>query len=168
MIILGVNAFHGDLSAAIIRDGMLVAAAEEERFRRVKHWAGFPTESIAYCLQEARLSLSDVDHLAVNQNSRANFLRKIKYVATHSFDVGLLFERLKNRSQRKHVPELLSKSFPGQNFQGAFHNIEHHLAHLCSAFHVSPFDQAVVVSVDGFGDFAEHRLGLRAGQRYSD
>jgi carbamoyltransferase len=71
MIILGLNAFHGDSAAALVRDGKLVAAAEEERFRRVKHWAGFPSKAIAYCLREAGLALSDVEHVAVNQDSRA-------------------------------------------------------------------------------------------------
>ena len=72
MIILGLNAFHADSSAALVRDGKLIAAAEEERFRRIKHWAGFPSQSIAYCLREAGLRLADVDHIAVNQDSRAN------------------------------------------------------------------------------------------------
>ena len=82
MIILGLNAFHGDSAAALLRDGVLVAAAEEERFRRIKHWAGFPAQAIAYCLREARVSFADVDHVAVNQNSRANWLRKMRHVAT--------------------------------------------------------------------------------------
>src|SRR6478609_4582782 len=80
LIVLGLNAFHGDSSAALVRDGVLVAAGEEERFRRIKHWAGFPSQAIAYCLREASLSLSDVDHVAVNQNSRANLFRKLCYV----------------------------------------------------------------------------------------
>src|SRR5271157_4108857 len=77
MIILGLNAFHGDSAAALLRDGSLVAAAEEERFRRVKHWAGFPSQAITYCLREAGLSLADIEHVAVNQDSRANRLRKL-------------------------------------------------------------------------------------------
>ena len=77
MYILGINAFHGDSSAALVRGGVLLAAAEEERFRRVKHWAGFPSQAIAYCLNEAGLSLADIDHVAINQDSRAHFLRKL-------------------------------------------------------------------------------------------
>ena len=80
MHILGLNAFHGDSSAALVRDGVLVAAAEEERFRRVKHWAGFPSQAIAYCLKEAGLRLGDIDHVAVNQDSRANLFRKLGYI----------------------------------------------------------------------------------------
>ena len=163
MIILGLNAFHGDASAALVRDGALVAAAEEERFRRVKHWAGFPAQSIAYCLREAGLRLADLDHIAVNQDSRAQRLRKIGFVVAHPPNIGLVLERLRNRRKRKQIPELLAEAFPADRFRGAFDNIEHHLAHLSSAFHVSPFDEAAVVSVDGFGDFASAAWGVGRG-----
>jgi carbamoyltransferase len=160
MIILGLNAFHGDSSAALVRDGKLVAAAEEERFSRVKHWAGFPSQSIAYCLREARLRLGDVEHLAVNQDGHAHRLRKIAYVMANPPEISLVLSRLRNRRQRILVPELLAKAFPSDGFRGAVHNIEHHLAHLSSAFHVSPFEEAVVVSVDGLGDFASAAWGV--------
>jgi carbamoyltransferase len=163
MIILGINAFHGDSSAALVRDGKLVAAAEEERFRRVKHWAGFPSQSIAYCLHEAGLRLADVNHVAVNQDDRAQRLRKIVYLAAHPPEIRLLFSRLRNRRQRRQIPELLTEGFPTDGFRGTTHHIEHHLAHLSSAFHVSPFEDAVVVSVDGLGDFASAAWGV--GQR---
>jgi carbamoyltransferase len=159
MIILGLNAYHGDSSAALVLDGVLVAAAEEERFRRVKHWAGFPSQAIAYCLREAGIGIADVQHVAVNQDSRANLLRKIGYLVTKGPDIGLLMERLSNRRKRGKAPELLAEMFPGENFRGTFHHIEHHLAHLSSAFHVSPFADAAVVSVDGFGDFASAAWG---------
>lgn len=159
MIVLGLNAFHADSAAAIVRDGVLVAAAEEERFRRVKHWAGFPAESIAYCLREAGLALADVDHVAINQDNRANLLRKIRYLSTNLSSLPLLLERVRNRKQRQRVPELLAEAFPAASFRGGFHNIEHHLAHLSSAFHVSPFKNAVVASIDGFGDFASAAWG---------
>ena len=160
MIILGLNAFHGDSSAALVRDGKLVAAAEEERFRRVKHWAGFPSQSIAYCLREARLRLADVEHVAINQDSGVHRRRKIAYLTAHPPKIGLVLGRLRNRRQRQQLPQLLAEAFPGDHFGGAFHNIEHHLAHLSSAFHVSPFEEAAVVSVDGFGDFASAAWGV--------
>jgi carbamoyltransferase len=163
MVILGLNAFHGDSSAVIVRDGVLVAAAEEERFRRVKHWAGFPRESIAYCLREAGLGLADLHHVAINQDSRANLLRKVGYLITHFPNSELLFDRLRNRRKREGIPQLLANAFPGQGFRGTFHNVEHHLAHLSSAFHVSPFEDAVVVSLDGFGDFASAAWGVGRG-----
>src|SRR4051794_19099891 len=97
MIILGLNAFHGDSAAALVRDGKLVAAVEEERFRRIKHWAGFPSQAIAYCLREAGLSLADVDHIALNQDSRAHIGKKLAYLLTQRPDPRLVLNRLKNR-----------------------------------------------------------------------
>jgi len=160
MIILGINAFHGDSSAALVRDGVLVAAAEEERFSRIKHWAGFPLQSIAYCLREAGLHLADIEHVAINQDDRAHWLRKLAYVAVHPPGMDLVLSRLRNRRRRQELPELLAEAFPADNFRGAIHNVEHHLAHLSSAFHVSPFEEAVVVSVDGLGDFSSAAWGV--------
>src|SRR4051794_17020375 len=112
MIILGLNVFHGDSVAALVRDGELVGAAEEERFRRVKHWAGFPSQAIAYCLREAGLGLSDVQHIAINQDSRANFLRKLAYLVTQRPNLGLMINRLKNRRARTGVLDLLRRASP--------------------------------------------------------
>ena len=163
MIILGLNAFHADSAACLVRDGVLVAAAEEERFRRIKHWAGFPSQAIAYCLAEAGVTLADVDHVAMNQDSRANRLRKIAFVLTRRPDPRLVLARLRNRGARAQVPDLLSAAFPGQTLRAEIHAVEHHLAHLSSAFHVSPFDEALAVSVDGFGDFASTAWGVGRG-----
>ena len=163
MHILGLNAFHADSSAALIRDGVLLSAAEEERFRRVKHWAGFPTKAIAYCLNEAGLTLADIDHVAVNQDSRANLWRKLRYLISHRPDPRLVLERRKNRRARLSTDALLSESFPNEPFRGEVHTIEHHLAHLSSAFHVSPFEEAIVLSLDGFGDFASAMWGTGRG-----
>jgi carbamoyltransferase len=163
VIILGLNAFHADAAAVLVRDGALVAAAEEERFRRIKHWAGFPSQAIAYCLREAGLRLGDVDHVAVNQDGRAQFLRKLGYLLAHPPRPGLVQERLANRRKRHQVRELLEGAFPGEIIRSKFHNVEHHLAHLSSAFHVSPFEEATVVSVDGFGDFASAAWGMGRG-----
>jgi carbamoyltransferase len=164
MVILGINAFHADSSAALVKDGVLVAAAEEERFRRVKHWAGFPSQSIAYCLREAGLCLGDIDHVAINLADHAQRMRKVGYVLSHPSSVGLVLARLRHRRKRQQLSELFAEAFPGDSFRGAYHNIEHHLAHLSSTFHVSPFEEAVVVSVDGLGDFASAAWGVGRGK----
>jgi carbamoyltransferase len=153
VIILGLNAFHGDSSACLVRDGKLIAAAEEERFRRLKHWAGFPSQSIRYCLDEAGLALADVDVIALNQDSRANLARKALFVLKTRPNISLIADRINNRKKRKGVAQYLAEELPGSTFKGQVVGIEHHLAHLSSAFHVSPFEDATVVSVDGFGDF---------------
>src|SRR5450759_2839574 len=163
MIILGLNAFHADSAAALVRDGVLIAAAEEERFKRIKHWAGFPSEAIAYCLRQAGVGLDQVDHIATNQDSRANVIRKLKYVISQRPNIRLIVDRLKNRQARKSISELLENHFPGRTFQGHLHGIEHHLDHLSSAFHVSPFEEAIVVSIDGFGDFSSTAWGVGRG-----
>lgn len=163
--ILGINAFHGDSAACLLQDGKLVAAAEEERFRRIKHWAGFPSEAIAWCLAEAGITLEQVDHVSVNQDGRASFGRKLLYTLTRWPDPRFVLDRLRNRQHRAGITELLQRYFPGQEFRGTLHAVEHHLAHLSSAFHVSPFEEAVVVSVDGFGDFASAAWGIGRGTR---
>src|SRR3954453_19275701 len=160
MIILGLNAFHADSSAALIRDGKLIAAAEEERFRRVKHWAGFPSHAIAYCLSEAGVKLSDVEHIAFNQDSHANLLRKIGYFFSARPNITLVLRRLGNRRKKGVFPSLIQHAFPSQTLRATIHPVEHHLAHLSSAFHVCPFDRAAVVSVDGFGDFSSAAWGI--------
>lgn len=160
--ILGINAYHGDSSACLVRDGQLIAAAEEERFRRIKHWAGFPSEAIRYCLDEAALALDAVDHIAINQDGRANLWRKVGFTLSKRPDLSLIFDRIRNKRERANVEEELSRTI-GCGFRGTVHHVEHHLAHLGSAFLVSPFNEAVVVSVDGFGDFASAAWGIGRG-----
>lgn len=161
--ILGLNAFHGDSSACLLKDGIVVAAAEEERFRRIKHWAGFPSESIAWCVADAGISLADVDHVAINQDSKANLGRKLAYTLINRPNMRLVLDRIRNKRERAGVDVQLAQAFPGQEFRGKVHAIEHHIAHLSSAFHVSPFQDATVVSVDGFGDFASTAWGIGHG-----
>ena len=148
---------------ASISDGRIVAAAEEERFRRVKHWAGFPSEAVKWCLAEAGVGLDAIDHVALNQDTGANLLKRAQYIVRSRPDVKLILERLRNRQARASAKELLEDAMPGPPFMGKVHGIEHHLAHLSSAFHVSPFEEAVCVSVDGFGDFASAAWGVGRG-----
>jgi carbamoyltransferase len=162
-LILGLNAFHGDASACLIRDGVLVAAAEEERFRRIKHWAGFPAHAIGYCLSQAGVDLGQIDHVAVNQDPKAHIGRKLAFTVKNRPDVRMVLDRLRNKRARAGIAEHLAQAFPGQLFRATIHPIEHHVAHMSSAFHVSPFDEASVVSVDGFGDFASAAWGIGRG-----
>jgi len=164
LIILGLNAFHADASACLVRDGVLVAAAEEERFRRIKHWAGFPSQAIAYCLEEAKIAIDNVDRVALNQDSYANLGAKLAFLVKSRPGLSVVLERVKNRGAREGAPELLRRSFPGSKRLPPLDHVEHHLAHLSSAFHVSPFEEAVVVSVDGFGDFASAAWGVGRGR----
>jgi carbamoyltransferase len=162
VVILGINSYHADAAACIMRDGVLVAAAEEERFLRIKHWAGFPAQAIRYCLREAQVDLGGVTHVAVNRSGRANFLRKLRYLASHRPNLNLLLKRLRNRNEIAGIAEQLA-AIPGRPFSGKIDYIEHHQAHLASAFYASSFRDAVAVSVDGFGDFASAAWGIGSG-----
>lgn len=163
-IILGLNAYHGDSAAAVVVDGKLIAAVEEERFRRIKHWAGLPTEAIRYCLKEANISLEKVDAIAVNQDARANLWKKIGFTLINRPDLRMVLGRIKNKRVRESIDSQLAAAFPSQRFKGKVHAVEHHLAHLYSAFYVSPFEEAVTVSVDGFGDFSSGAWGVGRGR----
>ena len=165
MLILGINAFHGDSSACIIKDGELIAAVEEERFRRIKHWAGFPQEAIGYCLTAAGIEIWDLDIVAVNRRPWSNWHRKALYVLSQRPGVKTIWERLHAAKELRDVPQLLAQQFSGNKlgFRARTYQIEHHRAHLASSFLVSPFEQAALLSVDGFGDFVSTMAGLGRG-----
>lgn len=164
-LILGLNAFHADAAAALVRDGQVIAAAEEERFRRIKHWAGFPSEAIAWCLSDAGLGLADVDHIAINSQPNANRWRKTLYTIAHRPNPRFLWDRWRNKQERAGLAQQLNKAFPDQTVRAQLHFIEHHRAHLASAFYASPFKEAAVVSIDGFGDFASSAWGVGQGNK---
>ena len=126
--VLGLNAFHADAAACLVKDGELVAAAEEERFRRIKHWAGFPSEAIRYCLKEAGIALADVDHVAVNSDNARQPLAQAGYVLTSRREPELIIERLRNRGDRADVAGNLQRALPDEKFAGTVHAVEHHLA----------------------------------------
>lgn len=158
-LILGINAFHADAAACLVRGGHVIAAAEEERFRRIKHWAGFPSAAIHWCLTDAGLRLSDLDHIAINTQPNAHRWRRIAYTLIQRPAAGLVLQRLRNRQQRSNLDRQLAAAFPEQHLRAQLHFIEHHRAHLASAFYASPFQEAAVISVDGFGDFSSCAWG---------
>lgn len=161
--IIGINAFHGDSSACLLIDGKLIAAAEEERFKRIKHWAGFPKDSIDYCLKEGGLNLSSINHIAINSDPKAHALKKIIYTLRNRPDPRFIIDRIRNKKSRMSLDVLMKENYPDQEFDGEIHNIEHHLCHLASSHYVSPFEDSVAISVDGFGDFASSAWGLCNG-----
>jgi len=165
MKIIGINAYHGDSSACLLVDGKMVAAVEEERFRRIKHWAGFPSKSIRYCLEEGGLSLSDIDFVAINRDPKANLWKKVGFTLKKKPELGLVMDRMKNAKEWATIESELEKYFPNEKFNGKIAHVEHHIAHLSSAFHVSPYNEASIVSVDGFGDFASASWGMGKGSK---
>jgi len=163
MNILGLNAFHGDASAALLRDGFLVAAIEEERLNRIKHWAGLPTLAAASCL--AGTDPGDLKHVAISRDPRANFGRKLLRLATHPSNWGQARSRASNSMRVSRVASELAAALPGYTGDAQVHNVEHHRAHLASAFFASPFAEAAVASIDGFGDFNSAMWGVGRGNR---
>jgi carbamoyltransferase len=159
MTILGLNAYHGDSAACLFVDGKLIAAAEEERFRRIKHWAGLPTQAIDYCLREGGLTISEIDHIAVNRKPGVNNLRRLLFVLRHRPDPRLMWQKVRNIRKAATVKEGLEAHYR-TSLRAESHHIEHHHAHLASAFLVSGFEEAACLSVDGFGDFASTSFGL--------
>ena len=101
--ILGLNAYHGDAAACLVKDGKLIAAAEEERFRRVKHWAGFPSEAIRYCLDEAQIGIRNVDYVAVNRNPKANLVQKALFAFKNHPSLNLIKDRFRNASRVRDI-----------------------------------------------------------------
>ncbi len=156
--ILGLNAFHGDSSAALLVDGALAAAVEEERFNRVKHWAGLPVLAARECL--AMAGVERLDHVALSRNPRAHLPAKLLRVALHPSLWRHAGERAVNSARILHVKnELSDQGLPGAA-EATLHLVEHHRAHMASAFFASPFEEAAIVSIDGFGDFSSFMWGV--------
>ena len=169
MIILGINAYHADASSAIVVDGQLIAAAEEERFCRVKHVAGFPTAAIRYCLEAAKVEVQSIDHIAINRNPRANIGKKAFYALLRRSSLSAIRDRLRNTSKVRDIKQELeiNLGIPRGVIKAHVHHVEHHKAHLGSTFLVSPFDSAALASIDGFGDFVSTMVGLGDGDTIS-
>jgi carbamoyltransferase len=154
-MILGINAYHGDVAAALLRCGELVSAVEEERFRRVKHWAGFPRDAIRACLELGNAAPKDVEHFVISRDPRAQLWRKACFALRRRPGTGLVRDRLRNLRRIGDVTTTLAETLglDRQRVKQRMHWVEHHPAHLASAYYVSSFDEAAVCSVDGFGDF---------------
>jgi carbamoyltransferase len=164
MNILGINAYHGNASAAMVCDGRLIAAVEEERFNRVKYAAGFPAQAIRFCLKEAGLTLGEIDHVAVPRNPYARLATKIFYALRMP---SFARERAKVLAKFQGIHEALAQAFDAdpKKIRAQFHRIEHHQAHLASSFYCSPFEEAALLSADGLGDFASTMWGVGMGNR---
>ena len=167
MIILGINAYHADASAAILVNGKLIAATEEERFTRTKHWAGFPVQAIAFCLEEAGVTLEEVDYISIGRDPKAKFKKKLAFMIQSPLAVlNYATNRLGNAKKIKSIAHELQKvdaSLSIEALEAKIQNIEHHRSHLASAFYPSPFEEAAVLSIDGAGDFSTTMLAVGKG-----
>ena len=165
MLILGLNMFHADASAAILRDGDVVFAIAEERLNRIKHYAGFPSLAVKACLDAVGAKISDIDHVAVGQDSDANLAKKVQYALANPAKI-LNFIQLRRRKQAmREVRLLLARSFNVDAEQLRFqeHHLEHHIAHIASAYYCSPWEKAAGFSYDGSGDFVSAMMARCEG-----
>ncbi len=171
MKILGLNAYHGDASAALLVDGKLAYAIEEERLNRRKHCAGFPTLAARECLKLAGVRPEELDHVAVSRDPRVHLAHKALHVAERALRGGgralltQVRERLHNHQRVQHVNAALAISLgvAPEKLRAVFHPVEHHRAHLGSAFFASDFPESAVLSLDGFGDFVSTMWGRGSG-----
>jgi carbamoyltransferase len=165
--ILGINAYHGDSSACLLVNGEVIAAVEEERLRRIKHWAGFPSEAIKYCLDEANIKPSEIDHIAVSRDPMARLPQKVWFTLRRRPSIGLLRSRLSALRRSRSIKGQLADSLgiDEANIGANVHMVGHHHSHSASAFLVSPYDEAAVVSIDAFGDFQSTLISHGEGHR---
>jgi len=161
MVILGVNSFHPDSSACLLINGKIKVAIEEERINRIKHWSGLPILSIQECLKSENISLKDIDYVAINANFFSNFFYKIKYILSKKPEVKFLLEKIGSKYKKKNILNLISSANKSDKFNKncKLIQVEHHLAHAAYAFYDSNYDEAVNLSVDGFGDFVSLSWG---------
>jgi carbamoyltransferase len=165
MLILGLNMFHGDASAALVQDGEVVFAVAEERLNRTKHYAGFPCLAIKACLDFVGARITDVDHVAVGQDSDANLAQKVQYALANPARI-LNFIRLRQRKQpMRNVATLIAQALDVDPAALAFqqHHVEHHVAHIASAYYCSPWEMAAGFSYDGSGDFVSTMMARCEG-----
>ncbi|RBQ09992.1 carbamoyltransferase family protein [Pedobacter miscanthi] len=162
MYILGLNAYHGDSSACIYKDGEIIAASEEERFRRIKHWAGFPSKAIEFCLTEAGITINEVDYIAVSRDPKANFSKKVLTALKNRLSLKNMINRAQNLKKANSIESEIYKHFHllQGTLKASIVQVEHHRSHLASAFFASPFEEAAILSIDGFGDFSSTMLAI--------
>lgn len=165
MLILGLNMFHADASAAIVVDGEVKFAIAEERLNRHKHFGGFPALAVKACLDWVGAKISDVEHVAVGQDSDANLAKKVQYALANPAKI-LNFIRLRQRKEAmRDVRSLLAKALEVDSSHLRFqeHHLEHHIAHIASAYYCSPWEKAAGFSYDGSGDFVSTMMARCEG-----
>ena len=167
MIIVGLNAYHGDVAAAVLRDGALVAALEEERFCRVKHVAGFPARAIETALAMAGVTPADVDVWAIARGRRVHLLRKAWFALTHRPGAALVHQYRSTAGKNRNIPEVIAQTFGLRLSDVAARAtyVEHHPAHLASAYYTSGLQEAACCAIDGFGDFVSVSVAHGRGGR---
>ena len=169
MRILGISAFYHDSAAALIMDGKILAAAQEERFSRKKHDAGFPSHAVEYCLSEAGVSLADIDYVAFYEKPFVKFERLLETYLTfaprgfRSFAMAMPLWLKEKLFQKRLLRDALRNFDPGFDVEAKLLFAEHHQSHAASAFYPSPFAEAVILTMDGVGEWVTTSIGVGRG-----
>jgi carbamoyltransferase len=158
--ILGLNINHADTSAVIFNDSNLIAAAEEERFTRVKHEINFPLNAIRFCLAKAKINISQVNYITLNSKPLNSILRKFFFFLLNPKSYPLFIQNILSTKNKLSVRDFLNQLDVKNSFTGKVRYYDHHLSHLASSFYYSPFKKSVNFSLDGFGDFASCSWGV--------
>ena len=168
MYILGINAYHGDSSACLLKDGVVICATEEERFRRIKHWAGFPSEAIKFCLEDTGITICDVDYITISRDPKANFFIKVIHSLKYSISLPTIWGRLMNSKKVRSVKGELAAIFnlKEADIRAELHNVEHHRSHIASSFFASRFKNSAILSIDGFGDFTSTMSAVGSANKF--
>lgn len=163
MVILGISCFYHDAAAAIVRDGILTAAAQEERFTREKHDQGFPIHAIEYCLREAKVSIKDVDYVAFYDKPLLKFERILTtYLATFPRSLPSFLKAMPVWLKEKlWIPQTIKEKL---GYNGPILFAEHHVSHAASAFLISPFKEAALLTIDGVGEWETATVGVGEGR----
>src|SRR4029450_7416918 len=167
--ILGISAFYHDSAAAIVRDGVIVAAAQEERFTRKKHDAGFPANALRYCVAEAGIAWSEIDCVTFYEKPFLKFERLLEtylaFAPKHftSFRMAIPLWLKEKLFQKSLLLELLRAEAPDVEWEPKLRFTEHHESHAASAFYPSPFRDAAILTMDGVGEWATTSMGVGAG-----
>ena len=166
MNILGLNFFHANASAAIFVDGQLIAAVEEERFNRVKFSAGIPLSSIRFCLTKAGLEFKNIDVITYARSTNTRIVNKDQiHFQNRIYKINSLYDRYRINLKLINFKETLAQHFeiPVETLVFKLSETDHHLSHLLSGFFYSPFEEALLVSCDAFGDFVSLKAGIGRG-----
>ena len=158
--ILGINAFHGNSSACILKNNEIVFAIEEERINRIKNWSGFPSQSIRMCLNHVNKDLNDIKCIAINRNSKSNLKEKVFFSIKNFDNLKYAIKKSKNLIKLNSIEDYFLKEFNLSSITPKIIFVDHHLAHLSSSYLTSNFTKSAILSLDGFGDFASCALGF--------
>jgi carbamoyltransferase len=161
MIILGLNIYHGDAAACIFKDGHLIVAAEEERFTRVKHSAGFPMAAVNFCLESLDIGIEQVDFIAVNRNPKLRIFSKLLYFFKNKFKIKNFVQRFYNFKKITSLSSDITQrlNVDAQSLKNKILFFDHHLCHTASSVYASGFESTNYVTIDGFGDFVSTTIG---------